>query len=155
MEDIFIALMDFDSRLNLWINDRKELLDSDELGNPIYPDRGMPEYQYSPDAEDFSRKTKIIEEVLYLCQETLKKFMLSLSVADQHIVTLEARTTFLKNPNVWEADYRVPDDEENKADDNTVIINNEEETPQVEDVTQDQEDVKVKRKAISGSEEEN
>ena len=76
----------------------------------------MPEYRYSPEAEDFSRKTKIIEEVLSLCQETLKKFLLSLSVTDQQIVTLEAKTTFLKNSNAWEDDYHVFDDEENKED---------------------------------------
>ena len=73
--------MDLDSRLNLRINNWEEMLDSDESGNPIYPNRGIPEYQYSPEAEDFSRKTKIMEEVLSLCQETLKKFLLSLSVA--------------------------------------------------------------------------
>ena len=56
----------------------------------------MPEYWYSPEAEDVSRKTKIMEKVLSLCQETLQKFLLSRSIADQHIVTLETRTTFLK-----------------------------------------------------------
>merc|ERR1711867_406762 len=66
-------------------------------------------------------KTKIIEEVLSLSQETLKKFLLSLSVADQHIVSLEAKITFLKNPNAWETDYCVPDDKENKEDVNAVI----------------------------------
>ena len=85
MEDLCIALIDLNSRLNLRINDWEEFLDSDESVNPIYSDRGMPEYWYSPEAEDFSRKTKIMEEVLSLCQETLKKFLLSLSVADQHI----------------------------------------------------------------------
>ena len=109
MEDIYIALIDLDAILNLIINNWEEMLDSDESGNPIYPDRGMPEYRYSPEAEDFSRKIKIMEEVLSLCQETLKKFLLSLSLADQHIVSLEAKITFLKNPNAWEADYRTPD----------------------------------------------
>ena len=109
MEDLYIALMDLDSRLSIRINDWDEFLDSDESGNPIYPDRGIPEYQYSPEAEDFSRKTKTMEEVLSLSQETLKKFLLSLSVADQHIVSLEAKITFLKNPKAWEADYLVPD----------------------------------------------
>ena len=56
MEDLYIALMDLDSRLSLRINNWEEMLDSDESGNPIYPDRGMSEYWYSPEAEDFSRK---------------------------------------------------------------------------------------------------
>ena len=45
MEDLYIALMNLDSRLSLRINDWEELLNSDESGNPIYPDRGMPEYR--------------------------------------------------------------------------------------------------------------
>ena len=120
--------MDLDSRLSLRINDWEELLDSDESGNPIYPDRGMPEHRYSPEAEDFSRKTKTMEEVLSLTQETLKKFLLSLSVTDQHIVSLEAKITFLKNPKAWEADYCVPEDKKEEEDVNTTG----KETPQGE-----------------------
>ena len=82
MEDLYTVLINLDSRLSLRINDWEELLDSDESGDPVYPARGMPEYRYSPEAEDFSKKTKTMEEVLSLSQETLKKFLLSLSVAD-------------------------------------------------------------------------
>ena len=64
----------------------------------------MPEYWYSPEAEDFTKKTKSIEEVLSLCQESLKKFLMSLSAADQHIVSLKAKTAFLKDPKAWEAE---------------------------------------------------
>ena len=119
------------------------MLDSDESGIPIYPDRGIPEYWYSPEAEDFSRKTKTMEEVLSLSQETLKKFLLSLSVADQHIVSLEAKITFLKDPKVWEADYHVPEDKEEEEDVNTIINNGAgEEIAQGEEVTWDQDDVR-------------
>ena len=45
MEDIYIALMDLDSRLNLRINDWEEMLDLDKSESPIYPDRGMLKYQ--------------------------------------------------------------------------------------------------------------
>ena len=48
MKDLYIALKDLDSRISLRINDWEELLNSDESGNPIYSDRGMPEYRYSP-----------------------------------------------------------------------------------------------------------
>ena len=44
MEDLYIALMDLNSRLSIRINNWEEVLNSDESGNPIYPDRGMPEY---------------------------------------------------------------------------------------------------------------
>ena len=109
-------------------------------------DRGIPEYRYSLEAEDFSRKTKTMEEVLSLSQETLKKFLLSLSVADQHIMSLEAKITFLKNPKAWEADYLVPDggqEAQEEEDVNTVINNGAgEQIPQGEEVTQDQDDVR-------------
>ena len=106
----------------------------------------MSEYWYSLKAEDFSRETKTMEEVLSLCQETLKKFLLSLSVADQHIMSLEAKITFLKNPKAWEADYLVPDggqEAQEEEDVNTVINNGAgEQIPQGEEVTRDQDDVR-------------
>ena len=77
-----------------------------------------------------------MEEVLSLSQETLKKFLLSLSVADQHIVSLEAKITFLKNPKGWEADYCVPEDKEEEEDVNTIINSGTgEEIPQGKEVT--------------------
>ena len=80
-----------------------------------------------------------MEEVLSLCQETLKKFLISLSVADQHI-------TFLKNPKSWEADYLVPDggkEAQEEEDVNTVINNGTgEQIPQGEEVTWDQDNVR-------------
>ena len=106
--------MDLDSRLSLRISDWEELLNYDEEGNPVYLARGMPEFWYSPEAG--STKTKTMEEVLSLSQETLKKFLLSLSVADQHIVSLEAKTTFLKDPKAWEADYCVLGQEEEEEE---------------------------------------
>ena len=87
-----------------------------------------------------------MEEVLSLSQETLKKFLLSLSVADQHIVSLEAKITFLKNPKAWEADYLVPDggqEAQEEEDVNTVINNGAgEQIPQGEEVTWDQDNVR-------------
>ena len=58
LENTFIVITDLNSRLNSRINDWADLLESDEEENPIYPDRGMPEYRNSPDAENFLRKTK-------------------------------------------------------------------------------------------------
>ena len=87
------------------------------------------------------KKTKTMEEVLSLSQETLKKFLLSLSAADQHIVSLEAKTAFLKDPKAWEAEYRVlgQEEEDEEEDVNTVInaaeTGAEEETPHEEEVT--------------------
>ena len=67
-------------------------------------------------------KAKIMEEVLSLSQETLKKFLLYLSVGDQHMVSLETKTTFLKDPKALEAFYGIPK-EDVEEDVNTVINN--------------------------------
>ena len=89
-------------------------------------------------------KNKTLEEVLSLSQETQKKFLLSLSVDDQHIESLEAKITFLKDPKAWEADYRFQEDKEEEEDVNTVITNGAgEEIPQEEEVSWDQDDVSV------------
>ena len=83
-------------------------MDLNQTGNPVYPDRGQPEHRYSPGAEDFSNKTRIMEGVLSQCKEALKTFFTSLPAADQATVSLEAKTAFLKNPAVWLAGYRNP-----------------------------------------------
>ena len=123
MDELYIGLIELDSTLSLRINDWEELLETDESGEPVYPARGMPEYRYSPEAEDFAKKTKSMEEVLSLSQETLKKFLLSLSAADQCILSLKAKTAFLTDPKAWEAEYCVlgqeEEDEEEEA--NTVV----------------------------------
>ena len=53
LENTFIVTTDLNSRLNSRINDWADLLESDEEGNPIDPQRGMPESHYSPEADDF------------------------------------------------------------------------------------------------------
>ena len=50
LEHTFITTTNLNSRINSRINDWED---------PIYPARGLSEYCYSPEAEDFSRKTKI------------------------------------------------------------------------------------------------
>ena len=58
----------------------------------------MPEYRYSPEAEDFSRKTKIMEEVFTSTQEAIIRFLISLLAPEQLILSQEARSAFLKDP---------------------------------------------------------
>ena len=100
----------------------------------------MPEYRYSLDAEDFSRKTQAMVEVLSSTWETLIRFLISLSAPDQLIVSLEARSAFLKDPEALKAQYSVLDQEEEEEDveENTVI--NGEDNGDREEVLQDQED---------------
>ena len=87
VEEVYIALLDLNSALNRRILDWEELLDLDQTGNPVYPNRGQPEYRYSPEAEDFPNKTKIMEEVLAQCKEALMAFFTSLPAVSQVIVS--------------------------------------------------------------------
>ena len=123
MENSYIGLLELNSALSERISDWEDLLDTDESGNPIYPGRGQPEYCYSPEAEDFARKTGVMAEVLAESQETLKKFLIALPAAEQVIVSLEARMAFLKNPNVWEAGYQVLE-QDDQAEDKKTVVNN-------------------------------
>ena len=126
LEDTFITTTNLNSRLNSRINDWADLLESNEDGDPIYPDRGLPEYHYSPEAEDFSRKTRIMEEVLSTTQETMIRFLISLPAPEQLILSQEARSAFLKDPEAAKAHYHVLDQEEyeDRAEEN-VIVNGE------------------------------
>ena len=126
LENTFIITTDLNSRLNSRINDWADLLESDEEGNPIYPDRGLPEYCYSPEAEDFSRKTKVMEEVLTHTQEIMIRFLISLPAPEQLILSQEARSAFLKDPEAAKAHYHVLDqeEEEERAEEN-IILNGE------------------------------
>ena len=138
MENSYIGLLELDSALSERISDWEDLLDTDESGNPTYPGRGQPEYRYSPEAEDFARKTGVMEEVLAESQETLKKFLIALPAAERVIVSLEARMVFLKNPNVWEAGYRVPQQNDQAEEEEVVLSDNQVsagyDTPHAEEV---------------------
>ena len=94
-------LQNINADLNSRILDWEDLLQADEEGNPIYPDRGQPEFRYSPGAEDFTNKTKAMELVSAQSIETLKAFYLALSAADKATVSQTAKTVFLRNPAEW------------------------------------------------------
>ena len=78
LESIYIYVRDLHSRLISKIDDWTDLLDTDDQGDPIYPDPGMPESRYAPDSEDLTRKTSVIEEVLTSTRDVLITLMASL-----------------------------------------------------------------------------
>ena len=124
LEDLFVRTAHLNSRLISRINDWEDLLETDPEGNPQYPPLGMPESRYSPEAEDFSRKTSLMEGVLSATQEILIKFLISLSPPEQIILSQEAQSAFLKNPEALKAHYHVPsqaDDKEQEEETNTVV----------------------------------
>merc|ERR1712105_313853 len=117
----------------------EDLLDTDPEGNPLYPPLGMPESRYSPAGVDFSRKTSLMEEVLSTTQEILIKFLISLSPPEQIILSQEAHSAFLKNPEALKAHYHAPsqdDDEEQEEESNAVVpphVENPEDTQDTEE----------------------
>ena len=129
LEDTFISTTNLNSRLNSRIND---------WADPIYPDRGLPEYCYSPEAEDFSRKTKIMEEVLSTTQEAMIRFLISLLAPEQFTLSQEARSAFLKDPEAVRSHYGDQDQEqaEDRDGDNT-IVNEETNDDRQEDLLQE------------------
>ena len=87
----------------------------------------MPESRYSPEGEDFIRKTTVMEETLSYTQEVLIKFLLSLPAPEQVILSQEAENVFLKNLDTLKVHYqaRGQDDQEKEEEDARTIINNE------------------------------
>ena len=122
-------------------------METDPEGNPQYPPLGMPESRYSPEGQDFSRKTSLMEEVLSTTQEILIKFLISLSPPEQIILSQEAQSAFLKNPEALKAHYCVPsqDDDEEQEETNTVVpphVENPEDTQDVEENIQERDEVR-------------
>ena len=64
IEEYYTNLLTVNADLVTRILDWEDLLGTDQEGSTVYPDRGQPEYRYSPDAEDFKNKTKTMELAL-------------------------------------------------------------------------------------------
>ena len=95
VEENYLNLVNVNSALNTRILDWEDLLELDEEGAPIYPDQGQPEYRYSPEAEDFSNKTRTMEIVTTQSIEVLKAFFVALPVAEKAIVSQLAQRDWI------------------------------------------------------------
>merc|ERR1712074_322873 len=122
LEDIFVNTADLNQRIMTRIRDWEELLDSDPVGNLIYPALGQPERRYSPAGEDFPRKTGLLEEALAEAQEVMCRFLLSLPVPQQAFLAMEARSVFLKDVEALKAVYRVPNLQEEDVEEQEQLI---------------------------------
>ena len=98
-----------------------EPLKTDNQGDPIYPNRGMPESRYNPESNDLTRKTLLLEEVLTTTQGMLIKFLISLYTCKQIIMSQEAQLVFLKNIDVLKLYISAGDRDE--EEENNMIIN--------------------------------
>ena len=83
----------FTSRIDDWI----ELLETNEDGEPTYPQRGMPESRYNPDNQDLARKTSDLEDILTSARDALANFITSLLAHEQIYIVQEAILPFHKN----------------------------------------------------------
>ena len=118
IEEHYNNLLNTNNNLISRILEWEDLLEVDEEGSTIYPDHGRPEFRYSPHAEDFKNRTKVMEMISVQAIEALKTFYLSLTAAEKATVSQLAQTVFLRNPAEWvpEADTEdQPVDQEEDA----------------------------------------
>ena len=78
VENSYSRVKELHSAFYAKVEDWTELLEEDENGDPIYPERGMPESRYAPNNEDLKRKTTTMEEILDYTADALIEFMISL-----------------------------------------------------------------------------
>ena len=110
--------------MNLRIEDSADLLETDKEDDIIYPNQGVFGYCYNPEGEEFSRKTRIVEEVLSFSQEVMMMFLMSLPAHEQLILSQEARSSFLKNPEALRSHYGNQDQEQEEERDREETVNN-------------------------------
>ena len=101
IEEHYTNVLDVNTNLIARILEWEDLLEVDEEGSTVYPDRGRPEFRYSPHGEDFKNRTKVMEMVSVQAIEALKNFFISLTAAEKATVSQLAQTVFLRNPAEW------------------------------------------------------
>ena len=134
LEEEYIRLKEVHSRFPSKVNNWSDLLDTDKEGDPIYPERGMPESRYNPDNEDIARKASLIE-VLKYTKDALAHFIISLPADEQINIVQETMLPLLKNLDAQSICNAGDQDDE---DDMNTVVNGEdngagEEIPQEEE----------------------
>ena len=101
IEEHYRNVIDVNTDLIARILEWEDLLEVDEEGSTVYPDRGRPEFRYGPQGEDFKGKTKAMELVSLQAIEALKGFFISLPTNERSTVSQLAQSVFLRNPAQW------------------------------------------------------
>ena len=101
IEEHYRNVLDINTNLIARILEWEDLLEVDEEGSTVYPDRGRPEFHYGPQGEDFKSKTKAMELVSLQAIEALKGFFISLPTNERSTVSPLAQSVFLRNPAQW------------------------------------------------------
>ena len=60
LEDGYVRVKGLHDRFTSRIDDWIELLETNEDGEPTYPQRGMPESRYNPDNQNLARKASLL-----------------------------------------------------------------------------------------------
>ena len=97
LEEGYVSVKGLHDRFTSRIDDWIELLETNEDGEPTYPQRGMPESRYNPDNQDLARKTSQLEEILTSARDALANFVISLPAHEQIYIVQEAILPFHKN----------------------------------------------------------
>ena len=101
IEEHYTNLLNVNNDLTARILEWEDLLEVDDQGVTVYPDRGHPEFRYSPHGKDFKNKTKVMETVSVQAIEALKTFYISLTATNRATISQLAQTIFLRNPAEW------------------------------------------------------
>ena len=92
-----------------------------------------------PRGRRFLKKDKSHSEVLSTTQETMIRFLISLLAPEQLILSQEARSAFLKDPEAAKTHYPVLDqEEEEERDEDNTIVNGENNNDRQEDFQEEE-----------------
>ena len=97
LEQEHICLKELHIRIPSRINDWTELLDTNQEGKPIYPERGEGESRYRPDNEEIIRENSLSEDVLNSTRYKLVHFITTRSAEDHTILVQEINLPYMKN----------------------------------------------------------
>ena len=78
LEEGYIRVKGLHDRFTTRIDDWIELLEVNEDGEPIFPERGNPGARYNPDNQELSMKDSQLEDIFTFARDALSNFVISL-----------------------------------------------------------------------------
>ena len=92
-----LCLKELHIRIPSRIKDWAELLDTNQEGEPIYPEASQGESRYRPDNQEIIRENSLSEDVLNSSRDKLAHFISSLSAENHSFLVREITLPCLKN----------------------------------------------------------
>ena len=126
IEEGYIRVKGLHDRFTTRIDDWIELLEVNEDGEPIFPERGNPGARYNPDNQELAMKDSQLEDIFTSARDALSNFVISLPAHEQPLIVQELTLPFLKNLDAIKAycdrnPTGNPDDQEEEDDTNTIV----------------------------------